>query len=142
MKKFFSVILVCVIIFSTKCFAYYDPDYDPYENNPNYIYVTTGGQGVFCLYKPSVDVQEYNPPHYQIAGNFIHYSSLFEKDHTTNIHMTLRYNWYTKETFHLEDGYWKKIEIDETKAAMAAIHNRRFADALFNVAYKMDFYGY
>jgi len=110
-----------------------------YDDSPDYIFVTAGNMGYCYLYLPSVDVQEYNPPHYKIAGHFIHYGGLDGKT-LTNIYKTIRYNWYTKETFQLENGSWKKSDVNGEIQPVR--QNRKFADALFRAAYGMDFYGY
>ena len=133
MKKFLSALVFAVCILSGFCSA------DPYKNNPNYYFVTAGQMGNYYLYLPSVDVQEYNPPHYQIAGHFIHYGGMDGKT-LRNIYTTLRYNWYTKESFSLENGYWEKDEVNGNY--MAAKQTRHFANILFRAAYGMDFYGY
>lgn len=50
----------------------YGNDYNYFSENPDYVYVTTGGAGVSYLYLPSVRVQKNNPPYYQIFGIFVH----------------------------------------------------------------------
>ena len=71
-----------------------------YDNDSNYVYIGTYGSGGYStyLYLPSVDVQEYNPPHYQIAGNFITIGGKETISEDWLIHV-VRYNWYTKETY-------------------------------------------
>ena len=134
MKKFLLALVFAICILSVNfCSA------DPYENDPNYVFVAAGQMGYYYFYLPSVNVQEYNPPHYQITGHFIHYGG-FDGKTTTHLYPIIKYNWYTKKTFHLEDGYWRKSTVDNE--SMAARHNRAFADALFRAAYGMDFYGY
>ena len=136
MKKILSALVFAICILSVNfCSA------DPYSNNPNYVFVTAGQMGYYYLYRPSVDVQEYNPPHYQIAGHFIHYGGMDGRT-LTNIYKTLRYNWYTKETFHLENGYWVKDIVRDNLDSQPVRQNRQFADALFRAAYGMNFYGY
>jgi len=137
MKKILSA-LVLVIFAGIFNFGSADLQ-DDYDRHPDYIFVTTGQMGVYYLYLPSVDVQEYNPPHYQISGHFIHYGGLDGKT-LTNIYITLRYNWYTKETFQLKNGYWEKADVSGDYQPVR--QNRQFADALFRAAYGMDFYGY
>ena len=134
MKKILLVFAICILSVNF-CSA------DPYKNNPNYYFVTAGQMGNYYLYLPSVDVQEYNPPHYQIAGHFIHYGGM-DGETLTNIYTTLRYNWYTKETFSLKNGYWVKDEVRDNLDSQPVRQNRKFADALFRAAYGMDFYGY
>ena len=136
MKKICAAIVFAICILSVNfCSA------DPYENNPKYIFVTAGQMGYYYLYLPSVDVQEYNPPHYQIAGHFIHYGGMDGKT-LRNIYRTLRYNWYTKETFSLQNGYWEKDKVRDNLDSQPVRQNRQFADALFRAAYGMNFYGY
>ena len=86
----------------------------------------------------SVDVQEYNPPHYQIAGTFIHVigddSGKYSEHYTVK-----RYNWYTKETYSRKDyGNWVKDEVSARNMVSAQI--KAFANALFYAAYGMNFY--
>ena len=134
MKKFLSVLVFAIFILSMNfCSANY------YDDSPDYVYITTGQQGDYYFYLPSLSVQEYNPPHYQIAGHFIHYGG-YDGKTLTNIYITVRYNWHTKETFRLNNGYWKK---SHTKSSDNAAHReRKFEDVLFSAAYGMNFYGY
>ena len=130
MKKFLSALVFAICILSVNfCSA------DPYENNPNYLYIGAGNGGMWYFKKSSLDVQEYNPPHYQIAGTFIHYSQS-----AVSRYIVKRYNWYTKESFSLENGYWEKDEVNGNY--MAAKQTRHFANILFRAAYGMNFYGY
>ena len=135
MKKIFSALILLTLcgIFNF-CSAY------DYDSDPDYIYVIYGDMGCYYLYAPSVDVQEYNPPHYQIAGHFIHYGGSDGKT-LTNIYKTIRFNFYTKETFSRNDyGNWEKDDVNgEWKIPR---QNRQFADALFRAAYGINFYGY
>ena len=131
MKKFLSVLVFAIFILSMNfCSAYV------YDNDPDYEFVCAGGGGQSYLYIPSVDVQEYNPPHYQIAGHFVHAGA-----HTKNYYVALRYNWYTKETFKLDDyGNWRKQNIGDSSSFSQ--RERNHADALFRAAYRISFYGY
>lgn len=68
MRRFFVMWIAFLTSVSVNiCLAYV------YDNDSNYVYIGTYGSGGYStyLYLPSVDVQEYNPPHYQIAGNFV-----------------------------------------------------------------------
>lgn len=134
MKKFVAVMIFAfVAAFSVSICSAYD-----YDSDPNYKFVTTQ-MGMWYLYLPSVDVQEYNPPHYQITGDMVHVEGTYNKE--TWRSMTIRYNWYTKETYHRNDsGNWEKDYVNGD--SMASTRARRFADALFRAAYNMDFYGY
>ena len=128
MKKILSALVFAICILSVNfCSA------DPYENNPNYLYIGAGNGGMWYFKKSSLDVQEYNPPHYQIAGTFIHYSQS-----AVSKYIVKRYNWYTKETFHLKNGYWEKDEVNGNY--MMPIQTRHFANILFYAAYGMNFY--
>ena len=137
MKNFFSAtMVVLVIILSANFCAAYDYNYDP-----DYVYVTTAHQGSYYFYLPSVNVQEYNPPHYQIAGTFVHVYNIGNGWKERRFAVIKRYNLYTKETFSRDkNGYWRKTEIEPDCTATKV--NRSFADALFRAAYGMDFYGY
>ena len=64
MKKFLSsAILAFVVAFSANVSAA-----NRYDNDPDYYYVMSVQGPKTYLYLPSIDVQEYNPPHYQIRG--------------------------------------------------------------------------
>lgn len=67
MKKFLSAAMIVLVFAFTAniCAA------NSYDRDPNYVYVTAHGQGVVYLYLRSIDVQEYNPPHYRIAFNSV-----------------------------------------------------------------------
>ena len=137
MKKFLSVLAFALCILSVNfCFA------NPYDDNPNYIRVRHAPNSFAYINKNSVDVQEYNPPHYQIA---VHYVVVVEgrggENTTQEYDIAKRYNWDTKETFHLnEKGVWQKDDIKGNLARDA--RSRAFCDAIFRAAYGMDFYGY
>ena len=113
-----------------------------YDDDPNYMYVVTANGGTHYLNLRTIDVIQYRPPQYQIAGNFIHIST--QADGTEKVssrYVQLLFDWDTKETFHKDVyGNWEKsnVEGDTTNATV----NRKFADALFRAAFKMDFYGY
>ena len=122
------------------CLASVEDVMNYYNNDPDYIYITTH-QGTFYLYRPSIDVQEYNPPHYQIAGHVIHVNGF--NGGISHWYPVIRYNWYTKETFHRNEyGNWEKDFIKGTYGLGAGGRNRKFADVFFRAAYNMDFYGY
>lgn len=143
MKKFFLICIALLITVSANiCSANYHDD-------PNYVFVTMA-QGEIYLDLKSIDVQEYNPPHYQIAGTFVHVRSYFDENGNillkeSRFMLVKRYNWYTKETFsrdYEDKNKWIKDEIDEKKSGLVAMRNKSFADALFRAAYGVDFYGY
>ena len=137
MKKFLSVIAFAICIMSVNfCFA------NPYDDNSNYIRVRYAPNSFAYINLNSVKVQEYNPPHYQIAA---HYVVVVEgrggESNVQEYDITKRYNWDTKETFHLnENGNWQKDDIKGNLAPHA--RSRAFCDAIFRAAYNMDFYGY
>lgn len=134
MKKILSVLLSAICILSINLCSANLHDY--YENNPDYVYVATGHFSAY-LYLPSVDVQEYNPPHYQIAGLFVGTDGLDRKVERIEI---VRFNWDTKETFHLnKNGYWEKEEVYNDNRQI--YYEKKRANALFRAAYGMDFYG-
>ena len=129
MKKIFSafVLLTLCGIFDF-CSAY------DYDSDPDYVYIGAGNGGAWYFQKSSLDVQEYNPPHYQIAGTFVHYSQS-----TSRIYIEKRYNWYTKETFTKNSyGYWTKDDFSARN--MISAQGKHFANILFYSAYGMNFY--
>ena len=141
MKKFLSAALIALVVtFAANVCAAYD-----YDNDSDYVFVTTGQQGSYYLSLKSIDVQEYNPPHYQIAGTFVHVYGLGDGRKERWFSVIKRYNWYTKETFGRdENGYWRKEEIGNRNdnGLGAGARERKMADALFRAAYGIDFYGY
>ena len=116
-----------------------------YQNHPDYK-VYGGRQGSYvAVYLPSIHVEEYNPPHYQIGFNGIYITSgvVGVKDKVEWFYNDARrFNWYTKEFFYRDQnsGYWQKAETRND--VMFGKDNRRFADILFRAAYGMNFYGY
>lgn len=111
---------------------------DYYDNDPDYILMWAHQGSYSYLYLPSIDVQEYNPPHYQIAYDYISVNIKNEKEVWSR--GIKRFNWSTKESFHLENGRWV---VDNVSGDLApAIRNRHAADTIFRAAYNMDFYGY
>ena len=110
MKKILSALVFAICILSVNfCSA------DPYENNPNYLYIGAGNGGMWYFKKSS------------------HYSQS-----AVSKYIVKRYNWYTKETFHLKNGYWEKDEVNGNY--MMPIQTRHFANILFYAAYGMNFY--
>ena len=134
MKKFLSLIVFWTMMITSAnlCSAYESNEYD---NSPYYVFVTTS-QGQIYLDLRTVNVHDYNPPHYQIAGDFI----WVRGDNERRFEVVIRYNWDKKETYGRKDGYLTKdrIEYEDTNSR----NNRKMADALFRAAYGMDFYGY
>lgn len=133
MKNFLAIIvfLMMIIISSNLCSAY---ERNEYDNSPHYIFVTTS-QGRIYLDLRTVNVHDYNPPHYQIAGEFIWVNG----DKENRFEVVIRYNFDTKETYGRRDGYWTKSDVNGDSNIQK--NNRKIADALFSAAYGMDFYG-
>ena len=125
MKKILSVLAFAVCILSVNFCSAYD-----YDSDRNYKFIAKISGHKYYLYLPSVEVQEYNPPHYQIAGHFFS---------DWDFGKVIRYNWYTKETF-TRDAYgnWEKDDLNVD--GRYRIEMITFANALFRVAYGMDFY--
>ena len=137
MKKFVvMMIFAFVAAFSVSiCSAYV------YDSDPDYVYLGTYGSGGYStyFYVPSVNVQEYNPPHYQIAGDFVTIGGKKIISESWQ-NAAIRFNWYTKETYHINGyGNWEKEDIN---MMVDGKFFRKRADALFRAAYNMDFYGY
>lgn len=133
MKKIFTVLTVALIVtFTANLCAAYD-----YDNDPNYVFVTTANGGIYLNLR-TVNVHDYNPPHYQIAGWFVWTNGNKERQ----FEVVIRYNWNSKETFHREEGYWRKDIISDNIDSLGVRRNRQMADALFRAAYGMNFYGY
>ena len=145
MKKILSA-LVLITLFGifNFCSAYWSHDYyecDSYYYDENYRYVVGGNDYTnFYLDLSSVNVQEYNPPHYQIAGILVSYSDYYHKVGSSQ-YVIIRYNWYNKETFSLNNyRNWQKNNVNGNDSI--SFTNRRIAYALFRAAYGRDFYGY
>ena len=140
MKKILSALMFAICILSVNfCYA---GIHDYYENHPDYR-LFYSHQGYYSyLYVPSIDVQEYNPPHYQIGYKLIDITEILGTNEKKWRYDSKRYNWYTKETFSLKNGYWVKDEVQDNLDSQPVRTNRKFADALFRAAYGMDFYGY
>lgn len=137
MKEFISVALIVFVITLSAniCSA------NSYDDDPNYFYVITAHRGSYYLNLRSIDVQEYNPPHYQIAGTFVHVCDIGYGWKERWFAVVSRYNWYIKESYSRDkNGNWRKTKIEPDCTATKV--NRQFADALFRAAYGMDFYGY
>ena len=96
MKKLLLMMILCLVMMSNSVNLCSANLKDYYDNNPDYVHVATGHFIVY-LYLPSIDVQEYNPPYYQIAGKFVGTDGYDRKRESIEI---VRFNWYTKETFH------------------------------------------
>ena len=134
MKSFLSAMIIALVVaLSANCSAEYR---DYYKNDSNYTLVRSGHGAHEYLYLPSVEVQEYDPPHYQIAGTIVIMYDRNQKDDI--IHELVRYNWYTKETFHRDNyGNWQK---DKVRNHIEWYARKSVANALFKAAYGMNFY--
>ncbi|MBR1646785.1 MAG: hypothetical protein IJ685_08415 [Selenomonadaceae bacterium] len=130
MKKFLEgFTFVLVVTLAANCSA------NSYDDSPYYVFVTTV-QGTIYLDLRTVNVHDYNPPYYQIAGYFVWVNG----DKERRYEVVINYNWDKKETYHRGDGYWIKDRIEPENVYSRS--NRKMADALFRAAYGMDFYGY
>ena len=132
MKKLLLMMILCLVMMSNSVNLCSANLKDYYDNNPDYVHVATGH-----FYLPSIDVQEYNPPYYQIAGKFAGTDGYDRKRESIEI---VRFNWYTKETFHKNKyGNWEKEEVSDD-------YHKRYpklrANALFRAAYEMNFYNW
>ena len=143
MKKVFSAL--CFVIFCgifNFCYATTSDDVaESYENNPDYYFVNRIQGPYTYLYLPSIDVQLYNPPHYQIKGKFLTIGSP-ESRYDTSVsvwYATIRYNWYTKEAFEFSNGKWRKMAQGPQSSTPVAL-DKKIANALFIAAYGMKFY--
>ena len=136
MKNFlFAVIIALVVALSANCSAY------DYDHDPNYVFIVSGDVAFTYFYTPSVEVQEYNPPHYQIAGQFVRVGLLDER--VEHFKVTMRYNWHTKEVFtRTIEGRWEKAHVSDEADSVLARGNARTANAMFKAAYGINFYGY
>ena len=137
MKKFLLALVLNFFLVTNFCSA------GDYDNDPNYYLVLDVRRGMYTktyLKLDSVNVQDYNPPHYQIAGEFIHINPDGSKK---DFYLVIRYNYNTKITFARNDNYgnWKKFTdgTDRDGAAVSA-ELRAYANALFIAAYGMKFY--
>ena len=103
------------------------------------MYDGVNGTEVYLNLK-SIDVQEYNPPHYQIAGQIVTVCNM--DDSIQRDIVTLRYNYYTKETFFRNEyGNWIiYVKRESNNYTPVYYYKLRIANALFKAAYRMNFY--
>ena len=87
MRKIFFTVIVLVVSLSVNCEAG-----NRFDDDPNYVFIISGDGTFKYFYAPSVDVQEYNPPNYQITGQFVSIGLLDE--HIRYFKIIMRYNWY------------------------------------------------
>ena len=136
MKKFFlGTVIVLVVTFAANiCAAGY---FDYYNNHPDYAGIGRMGAYTF-VYLPSVHVQEHNPPYYQIGFDCVNVSEgNGNSSERWSYNNAKRYNWNTKESFHLENGYWVKDDVGDYGRG---VRNKDFANIIFRAAYGMNFY--
>ncbi|MBR1647323.1 MAG: hypothetical protein IJ685_11185 [Selenomonadaceae bacterium] len=140
MKKFFAVaalilgVVVGQIVVPSQAEAY-----DPYENDANFAYVYSGHGGTMYLDLNSVNVQAYDPPHYQIAGTFVFQPATSNNASTNESYVEMRFNYSTKEHFERSNGgQWQSKDVRGDSAISS--RNRAMANALFRAAYRMNFY--
>ena len=142
MKKFLLAAVLIVGI-SVAQVSQTEAFYEPYENDANFAYVYTAGSGNARMYLDlnSVDVQEYDPPHYQIAGTFILQSG--NSPHNEIRYTEMRFNYSTKEvSMRHEDGRWYRYGsyVESDYSDLISYYVRTMANALFRAAYRMNFY--
>ena len=128
MKNFLSAALIALVVaFSANCSA------NRYDSDPNFILVNSGHGAKEYLYLPSLEVQEYNPPHYQIAGTL--YLTFYYDREDSKSREVVRYNLQTKETFHKDSyGNWKKDNIHDKSSRRAELEGyarKNIANAMF-----------
>lgn len=112
---------------------------DCFEHDPDYMRVNVLHGCFTYLYVPSVNVHEYNPPFYKIAGYFVYYDNRNRRvvDESAKT-MIVRYDYKKKETYILKNNYWRKLDVSGTSDYH--FENKSIANALFSVAYGMNFY--
>lgn len=119
---------------------------DMYAHPKNYIYFASASTGFsFFYYKPSVDVQQYNPPNYIIAARVItRHVSPGETIFDDSMIVKFRYDYNSRKMWAevLDDNRnltWK--EIDPAKSQNYHDNNWVAAgEVLFYLAYNMSFF--
>lgn len=134
MKKFIVVFLINLVVLLNVCFA------NSYDNDPDYYFVMNVQRIKTYLYLPSVDVQVYSPPNYQIAGLFVNVGGIdYDANHVSKLHIIIKYNFYTKDAFEFRNGNWRKMAQDPKGSTPVSV-DKVMANALFIAAYGMKFY--
>ena len=134
MKKLVTAFLMNFFVLFNVCCA------NSYDNDPDYYFVMNVQRAKTYLYLPSIDVQIYNPPNYQIAGLFIALGGIdHDANHVSKYKVTIRYNFYTKDAFELENGKWRKLCQGVSSSTLYAM-DRLTANALLLAAYGIKFY--
>ena len=110
-----------------------------YDNDPDYYFIMNVQGYKTYLDLTSIDVQEYNPPHYQIAARLV--TVAYRQDVNDVEHfIEIRYNWYTKEAYQrYVDGDWRKMAQGSAGSTSVAV-DKVTANALFIAAYGMKFF--
>ena len=87
-KLFFIMIFAIIAVFSINiCSANY------YDDNPDYYFVMNVQRCKTYLDLNSIDVQEYDPPRYQIKGRFVNVGGIDKKaDEVSDYYIVIRYN--------------------------------------------------
>lgn len=129
MKKFFGIIALFLFVTANVACA----GWNQYEDDMNYQQVMGGRGGAMYLNLRSVEVQEHNPPHYQIAGDFVfvggHISNQGYKKH---FHIVVRYNYNTRTTVRVS-GEW-------AKGKSRSHWDKAMENSLFRIAYGRNFF--
>ena len=132
--KITFIILALSFFNSYNCLA----QKDPYKHDYNYEYVYTHSGVSSYLDKRTVNVYEYNPPLYVIAGSFARFYNNQEGKILDPVFVEIQFNYKKRETFTRRNGVWEKdVTTPNTSVGES---NRAFANALFRAAYGMDFY--
>ncbi len=128
MKKFFFSIATIFLLMTA---SVANAGWNQYEDDINYQQVDGGRGGAMYLNLRSVNVQEHNPPHFQIAGDFV-----FVGGHVSNwgiirrYHIIVRYNYNTREAYFVVGN----SEINNSRCGTA------MKNSLFRIAYGRNFF--
>ena len=140
MKKILLMMIFSFVISISVANANY------YENDQNYKFIMYDGVNGTEVYLNlrSIGVQEYNPPHYQISGQFVFVDD--QNGKTGKIYIALRYNYYEKEVFRYNERsrtwYSAYKEGRDNRYSSASTSTIKFSNALFRAAYGMNFYNW
>ena len=128
MRKIFLSVLFSAMILAEAAGA------NPYENDPNYIYVWRNQY----LDLRTVAVQQNSSPYYIIKGDFIHFDTK-NKTSSAPHSITIKFDELAQLTFLNKDGVWRSINVFGTDSSSTS--NRKVADALFKAVFGREFYG-
>ena len=114
--------------------------YSKYKNSANYEYIrSTLDKCDMYFSKKSVQVDEYNPPYYQITGTFIWVKR--ELDEITGTEeYTVKYDFDRKEAAMYINGTWRQIDITSYPDSMATRTNKAIVNSMFRAAYGITFW--